>query len=105
MAIHKKSSLNFRNRRPRWECESVQLLANPIESTEWKYVLETVARELYDLSHQLQETHEVVQATESSESNRSYSLHHPGETETPTPVATRIGEDGASNGKDPQHAA
>jgi hypothetical protein len=89
----------------RWECSNVTCVQAPVDPDEWQYLLETLAKELYDLSHQLQETHDAVPTVESSESNRSYSLHHPDETGTPTPVATPTGEDGAWNGKDPQRAA
>ena len=67
MAIQNNSSLNpstnprrrrktqSENPRPRWECEAVQLIVSQVESKEWRYALETVASELYDLSHQLRD--------------------------------------------------
>jgi hypothetical protein len=116
MGIHNRASLNqnqtaitrrkrlTENRRQRWECEIVQLIATPVDSTEWQYLLETLARELYDLGHQLQEAVPVVQ-TRLGENTRSYSLHHPERTETQTPTDASVGEGGVRNGKEPYQPA
>lgn len=85
MASHRQSSTQ---RKTRWECRDVKCVAAPVDPHEWQYLLETLAQELYDLSHQLREQ------------SRSNSLHHPGnELEPLTPVEVTAGEDGAWNGK------
>lgn len=116
MGIHNNSSLNpsmkpkrrrktqSENPRPRWECEAVQLIASQVESKEWRYALETVASELYDLSHQLRDVASVVQ-TRLNENTLSTSLRHPDETITPTPAENSVGEDGVWNGKEPHKLA
>lgn len=116
MAIQNNSSLNpstkpkrrrktqSENPRPRWECEAVQLIASQVESKEWRYALESVASELYDLSHQLRDVGQVVQ-TRLNENTLSPSLRHPDEIETPTPATTVVGEDGVWNGKEPYQPA
>jgi hypothetical protein len=73
----------------RWECHQVKFVSVPVSVRDWRYLLETLAKELYDLSHQLREK------------SRSNSLHHPGnKSETLIPAETTVGEDdGAWNGK------
>ena len=89
--------------RRRWECESVKHVSVPVDSAEWKYLLETLARELYLLKDQLQD----VGPSGANGNNRSESLHHPGVTDvTPlTPASVPAGENGAWNAHDPKRAA
>jgi hypothetical protein len=69
--------------------------------SEWKYLLETVAQELYDLSHQLQDGDPIGLAD-----SRSPSLLHLSEPiKTLTPAGVSAGEDGTWNENDSQHAA
>jgi hypothetical protein len=93
MARHKSPSPSSK---PRWECVDVKLVAAPADPKEWKYLLETLAQELYDLSHQLQG----VERSGSTSNLRSYSIAHPSQIETQTPAATVTGEDGVSDGKE-----
>jgi hypothetical protein len=74
----------------------VRHVAVPTDLREWKYLLETLACELYDLSHQLREVGPIR-----SDESRFNSLNHPGnEFEPLTPAEVTAGEDGAWNGKE-----
>ena len=42
-----------------WHCQSVQFKTKLVDSVTWQEILETVARELYSLSHQLQDNRPV----------------------------------------------
>jgi hypothetical protein len=71
----------------RWECHQVKSVLVPVSLGDWQYLLETLAQELYDLSHQLQEK------------SRSNSLHHPSdEPKSSTSAEVMAGESGAWHG-------
>lgn len=88
MACHRQSSLQRKRRINRWESRDVKCVPAPVDPREWQYILETLAKELYDLSYQLQDN------------PRSHSLPRPGEQLKPLTLAQAAGENGAWNGKD-----
>ena len=71
----------------------------PVDQKNWQYALESLAVELYELSHQLQDK----VAVSDFDNPRSHSLPHPnhsGQQSKPLSPAEPAGEDGAWNGKE-----
>lgn len=48
-----KKSQGSKKSKPRWECQSVKCVPINLKTSEWEQLLATLAREMYDLSHQL----------------------------------------------------
>lgn len=100
MAIHNQP---FSKLTKRWQCVHIKRIATPAKSRDWQYLLETLAQELYDLGHQLQDARPI----RPGDNTRSYSLPCLGEhLKTKTPAGSPAGEIGAWNGKSSiKHAA
>ena len=82
--------------RPRWSCDRVKRVRVPVDLNEWNHILEIIAKELYQWSHQLQD-----QETETSIScdHRSHSLIQTAITLKPiAPARLSAGHEGEDDG-------
>lgn len=95
--VNQRSSSNTKRR---WECGSVTRVTCRVDEAEWQSVLETVARELYELNHQLQDNGLTPRGVLDGHQDQSHSLPNQALGPTLTPGVYSPGEDGVSNGKE-----
>lgn len=76
-------------RRSSWSCELREQVPVFVNQKEWKYILETVSRSLYQLHHQLQKNDRPYSPVKTAEINNAL---------IPTDLPVR--EDGAPNGEE-----